>query len=80
MTLSTLITKSATMMVFTADQSLSLAWMLACPSSSSGASSFTPIHSSSGRADELEVRQCQQLQRKEDQDDAQHDGAERCPK
>ncbi len=46
-TLSMLITRSATMMVLTAPHSLSLPWMLSCPSSSSGAISLTPIQSSS---------------------------------
>jgi hypothetical protein len=46
-TLSRLITKSATMTVFTAAHNLSLAWMLPCASSSSGSSSFTPIQTSS---------------------------------
>ena len=45
MTLSTLITRSATITVFTAAQSLSEAWMSPWPSSS-GASSLTPIHTS----------------------------------
>ncbi len=47
MTLSTLITKSATITVLTAPHSLSLPSMLACPSSCSGTSSLTPIQTSS---------------------------------
>ena len=46
-TLSMLITRSATMTVRTATHSLSELAMLPCASSSSGSSSFTPIHSSS---------------------------------
>ena len=47
MTLSRLITKSATMTVFTAAHNLSLAWMLLCASSCSGNSSLMPIQNSS---------------------------------
>ena len=46
-TLSMLITRSATITVLMAVHSLSLDWMLPCSSSSSGAISLTPIHSSS---------------------------------
>jgi hypothetical protein len=78
-TLSTLITRSATMTVLTAPHSLSLPSMLPWPLFVLGQQQLDADPHQQQRTDELQVRDCQQLQREEDQDDAQDDGAGRAP-
>ncbi len=78
-TLSRLITKSATITVLTAPHKRSLPLMSAWPSPCSGSSSLTPIHSSSSAPANLRNGIASSCSAKKIKPDAQHDRPGRAP-